>query len=144
MSITSANAILTLSQPVLFPSGPVQIQDFSSNDITRMDGARILEHQMGVDGILSFGFVFVERMQDISLKAASPSVAFFDTIMTQQVAAVDVYTLTGTLILPSIKKKFNLVKGGLETYAPIPDVAKTLQPQRFRIVWEKVIPIPTN
>ena len=143
MSLTSANSVITLSQAILFPTG-FQLQNFSSNDITRMDGARILEHQMGVDGVLSFGFVWVERMQDISLKADSSSISFFDTISTQQEAAQDVYPLNGTLILPSIKKMFNLVNGGLETYPPIPDVAKSLQPQRFRIVWNRVVPIPTS
>lgn len=143
MSLTSANAVLTLSQAILFPI-PQQIQDFSSNDITRMEGARVLEHQMGVDGVLSFGFVWAERMQDISLKASSASVAFFDTISTQQEAAMDVYPLSGTLILPALKKMFTLINGGLETYPPIPDVAKTLQPLRYRLVWNRVVPVPTN
>lgn len=143
MSLTSANSIITLSQAILFPT-PIQLQNYAADDITSMGGARILEHQMGVDGVLSFGFVWVERTQEISIKADSASISFFDTINTQQEAAQDVYPLSGTLILPSLGKMFNLINGGLETYPPIPAVRRTLQPQRFSIVWNRVVPIPMS
>ncbi len=143
MSITSANAVLTLAQATLFPS-PIQIQQFATDDITDIEAARVLEHQMGVDGVLSFGFVWAERMQDISLKADSPSVAFFDTINAQQEAVQDVYPLNGTIIIPSLGKMYTMVNGGLETYKPMPGLKKTAQPLRYRIVWNRVISVPTR
>lgn len=142
-TLTSANAVLTLSQAVLFPT-PQQLQDFAADDITDIEAVRILEHQMGVDGVLSFGFVWAERMQEITLKGSSTSNAFFDTINTQQEAAQDVYPLSGTILIPGIKTGFNLVNGGLETYKPMPAVRKILQPRRYRIVWNRVQPFPTN
>lgn len=143
MSITTANATLTLSQATLFPT-PVQIQQFATDDITDIEAARILEHQMGVDGVLSFGFVWVERMQEISLKADSPSIAFFDAISAQQEAVQDVYPVNGTVIAPSLGKLWQLVNGGLETYKVMPALKKTAQPQRFRFVWNKVIVFNTR
>lgn len=143
MSLTSANSVISLSQATLFAS-PVTLQGYAADDITGMDAARIVEHQMGVDGVLSFGFVWVERTQEISLKADSPSIAFFDAINTQQEAVQDVYPLNGTILLPAVGKMFNLINGALETYKPMPDVKKLLQPQRFRIVWNKVTAIPTR
>lgn len=142
-TLTAANSIITLSQATLFTT-PVQLQDFAADDVTSMEGARTLEHQMGVDGVLTFGFVWVERMQEISLKGSSPSNDFFDTINTQQEAAQDVYPLSGTLILPSLGRMWNLINGGLELYPPIPAVRKTVQPRRYRIVWNRVVPIPTS
>lgn len=141
MSITSANAIITLVQPILFPT-PQQLQNFSVDEITDIDEVEVLEEQMGVDGILSFGFVWVPRRQRIMLKADSPSIDFFDTIMLQQQAVQDVYALGGEITFPSVGKKYDLVNGGLKNYKPIPRAARTLQPQSFQIIWNQVLPSP--
>ena len=143
MSLTAANAIIALSQPVLFPT-PQQLQGFAADDVTDMDPAKVLEHLMGVDGVLSFGFVWVERVQNIMLQANSASTAFFDTINTHQEAVQDVYPLNGTVILPAIGLMFNLINGGLETYNPMPKVQKIIRPRTFRLVWGKVVPTPIN
>jgi hypothetical protein len=143
MSLTSANAIITLSQAVLFPT-PFQIAQFAADDVTGMPDVTILEDQMGVDGVLSFGFVWVPREQEITLKADSPSVAFFDAISVQQEAVQDVYPLNGTILLPSIGKLFNLINGGLRRYKPMPDVKKILQPLRYGILWNRVVPSNTR
>lgn len=143
MSITSANATLSLFQSTLFPT-PVQIQQFATDDIADIESATILERQMGVDGVLSFGFVWTERLMEVTLKADSPSVAFFDTINAQQEAIQDVYPLNGTIIVPAIGKMYNLVNGGLQQYKPMPGIKKVLQPQRFQLVWNRVLAIPTR
>lgn len=143
MSLSGANATITLSQSTLFPT-PQQIQGFAADDITDIESAKILEHLMGVDGVLSFGFVWAERMQEITLQADSVSNDFFDTINTQQEAVQDVYPLSGTIILPAIGLKFNLINGGLETYKPFPATKKILQPRKYRIVWNRVTPALTG
>jgi hypothetical protein len=140
-TITSANTVLTLSQPILFPT-PVQIQQFAADDVTDTDQVRNVEALMGVDGTLSFGFVFAPIMQNISLQANSPSIGFFDTLYAQTLAAEDVYTLQGTIIFPAISKKYNLQNGAMTDYKPTPDAKRTLQPQRFRITWNSVLPSP--
>lgn len=142
MSITSANAVLTLSQAILFPT-PIQLQGFAADDIYDVDSIKSVEDSMGVDGVLSFGFVFVAVPQNISLQADSDSNDFFDTIWTQMQAAEDVYPLNGTIILPGISTKFAMVNGGLTGYKPIPDAKKTLQPRRYQITWNKVFPQPS-
>lgn len=143
MSISSANASLVLSQATLFPT-PVQIQQFATDDISDIEAATVLEEQMGVDGVLSFGFVWAERMMEVSLKADSPSVAFFDSINAQQEAVQDVYPLNGIINLPSIGKQYNLINGGLKTYKVMPAIKKTLQALRYRLVWNKVVVFNTR
>lgn len=139
MSLTGANSVITLSQATLFPT-PQQLQGFAADDVTDMDAAKILEALMGVDGVLSFGFVWVERMQEITLQADSASNSFFDAISTQQEAVQDVYPLSGTVILPAIGLKFILINGALETYKPMPQVQKIIKPRKYRVVWNKVTP----
>jgi hypothetical protein len=141
MSLTGANAIITISQPTLFPT-PQQIQGFAADDVTDMEPAKILEHLMGVDGNLSFGFVWMERMQEITLQADSASNSIFDQINNQSQAVQDVYPLNGTVILKGIGLMFILVNGGLETYKPMPKVGKIIGPRKYRIVWNKVTPVP--
>lgn len=141
MSITSANAVLTISQPILFPV-PVQLQGFAADDIYDFEQVRTLEALMGVDGVLSFGFVFAERLQNITLQADSLSNNVFDTIMTQQIAAKDAYPLNGTIILEGIQTMFNMTNGGLLMYNPAPAAKRVLQPRRFQVVWNQVFPAP--
>lgn len=142
MSLTAANAIITLSQPTLFPT-PQQLQGFDTDEVTDIESATILQHVMGVDGILSFGFVWAERLQSITLKADSASNAFFDIVNAQQEAVQDVYPLSGTIVLPAIGQKYALINGGLESYKPIPRVQKILRSRTYRIVWGRVVTGPT-
>jgi len=141
--LTAANAVITLSQSTIFPA-PQQLQGFAADDVTDMEQAKILDHVMGVDGVLSFGFVYVERMQNITLQGDSASNAFFDVIMRQQIAAQTAYLLTGIILLPAINLQFNCTNGGLETYNPMPAVRKLIQPRKYRVVWGQVIPAPVN
>lgn len=143
MSITSANTVLTLSQTTLFPT-PVRIQGFAADDVYDLDQVQLVEESMGVDGVLSFGFVFTARRQTISLQADSASNSFFDTIMLQQQAALDVYPLTGQILLPGISTKFNMINGALRDYNPGPSAKKTLQRRSFIVVWNTILPAPSS
>lgn len=140
-TITSANAVLTLTQAILFPT-PVQIQQFAADDIYDMDQVRTVEALMGVDGVLSFGFIWVARTQNITLQANSPSNQFFDTLNAQEEATQDVYPLSGQITLPGISTKFNMINGAMTAYSPAPAAKRTLQPRRFQIMWNRVAPSP--
>jgi hypothetical protein len=139
MSLSAANSIIRLSQPTLFPTAQ-EIQGYAADDVTDMPAVKILEHLMGVDGFLSFGFVNVERMQEITLQADSASNSVFDIINNAQQAIQDVYPLSATIILPGIGLKFSCVNGGLETYKPMPQVQKIYRPRKYTIVWNTVTP----
>jgi hypothetical protein len=140
--ITSADAILTMTQPTLFPN-PQQIQNFGADDVYDTDQIRTLEAMMGVDGALSFGFVFVPVLQNYTLMADSPSITrFFDVVYTQQRAAKTTYPLSGLIILPSLGKKYIMTNGGLSNYKVAPDAKRVLQAQKFQITWESIVPSP--
>jgi hypothetical protein len=141
MSITSADAIITLSQPLLF-STPQQLQGFAADDIFRYASIKAGEVKMGVDGILSAGFIFVEVPQTFMLQADSPSNAFFDTLFTQEQATKAKYPISGVVLLPSISTKWTSAKGFLTDYEPAPAAKKTLEPRSFVITWERIAPSP--
>lgn len=140
--ITSANASLILTCPGVF-SAPQVIQGFATDDIYSVDPLEIAETMMGVDGGLSGGMVYNPVVVGYSLMAGSPSIPVFDQIYTQSRANEAVYFMQGTIKLTSINMKFNLINGLLVTYPPVPDGKKLLQPRKFTVRWESVIPVGT-
>jgi hypothetical protein len=138
-TITAANAIFTLSISDLFPA-PQRLQGFAADDIFDTDAIESAETLMGVDGVLSAGFVFVPVKQSISLQADSASNNLFETWWTTQQSVQDIFFASGIVILPGISKKFTMTQGALTTYAPTPGVKKLLQTRKYGITWQSVIP----
>ena len=138
-TITGATAIVMLSINQLFPD-PQQLQGFAVDDVFDNDAIESAETLMGVDGIMSAGFVFVPVEQRFALQADSPSVQFFDFWWSSNQQQQDLFFASGTTFLPSLQKKWNMVKGVLISYKPLPDAKKLLQPQRFGIRWQSIIP----
>lgn len=141
-SITSANAVFMLSISSLYVT-PQQIQGYSADDIFSTDPLESAEVLMGVDGVLSAGFVYVPIKQSVMLQADSPSNDIFDYWWTSQQQQKDVYFANALITLTSIGKKYQLVQGVLSTYPAMPDAGKTLKPRRYAITWQTVLPSPT-
>jgi hypothetical protein len=141
MSLTAANATIFFNLPALFPA-PFQIQGFSADEV--MDAAEVegAETSMGVDGILSGGYINVPFEQGYTLQADSPSVVFFDQWFYQQKAILDTLNPTAVITMPSLGKQWNMTKGFLLGYKPMPDLKKIAQPQKFRVRWESALPSP--
>jgi hypothetical protein len=140
-TITSADVTLTLYQPILFPT-PQQIQGFSADDIFDIPAIKSIEATMGVDGVLSAGFVFVAINWMVTLQADSASNLIFDTIWTQQQATRSTYPLSGFIKIPSVATKITLTTGFLESYK-LPSGKKTLQPRQYGMLFQNVAPAAT-
>ena len=138
-SITSANAILIITIPLVFPV-PQQLQGFAADDIYDIAQVKPTETMMGADGKLSGGRVPVPKVQTISFQADAASNDVFHTWNSQQEASGDVYIATGMVLLTAISKKFVQNVGYLTGYKPAPAGKKTLQPSTYEITWETVIP----
>jgi hypothetical protein len=76
------------------------------------------------------------------LMADSPSIAFFETIFSYQQQGKTVYPLSGMILLPSLSKKYIMTNGGLSGYKPVPDAKRVLQPMKFAVTWQSVLPAP--
>ncbi len=140
-TLTAADVVLTITQPTLFPV-PQQLQGFAADDVFDVDTIQSAETVMGVDGVLSGGFVFAAVPMNIALQADSLSNDVFDIWWTQMQAAKTTYPVTGLAILPAIGKKFDMVNGLLTGYPPIPSAKRILQARRFQITWGRLIPSP--
>lgn len=138
-SITSANAILMFAISGLFDT-PLQLQQFAADDIFTTNPVQTVQTAMGMDGYLAAGFVYVPITLTISLQANSPSNDIFDEWQIAQRTAQDIYLAQATVQLPSIGKKWTMNNGVCSSWPSMPSAARTLQPRRYEITWESVIP----
>lgn len=140
-SLTSANAIITITIPGLFNT-PQQLQGFSADNVYDMAVQEVVQTAMGVDGILSGGFVFNPVEQTFDLQADSNSNNIFELWAATQKQIKDVLTANGATTLPSVGKSYIATKGFLISLPPAPAAAKILQPRRYMIRWESILAVP--
>jgi hypothetical protein len=136
-SITSANAIFTLAIQGLF-NFPIQLQGFAADDISDTEAIQAGEVLMGVDGVLSSGFVFEPIKQTISIQADSISNNVFEAWYQAERQASDKYWASGQIHYPAIGKHYTLTNGVLTVFPAISDAKKVLQPRKYVITWESV------
>ncbi len=141
MDITSANSVLMIGAGTVYPS-PQQIQDFAADDIFDIETLRVGEIMMGVDGLLSAGFVFEAVTQTIRLMAGSPSGVVFDTIYQYERTNVLKVQLNAVFKFPSLGIMFTSQKGYMTTYKPMSDARRILQPRSFAFAWESFVASP--
>lgn len=137
--ITGANATFIITIPTIF-SIPQTLQGFAADDVFGTEPLDSVETRIGVDGLLSAGFVFKEVKLGINLQADSPSNQIFDVWWAQMQAQRATFVAQGVVILPALKTKWVLVNGFLTRYQPIPTVKKLVDPKRFEITWESISP----
>lgn len=140
-SITGSTAVYQLAVGGLFNT-PQRLQGFAADDVWSTPAVQSAEVLMGVDGVMSAGFVFVPIVQSISIQADSDSGILFDEWWAAQQAAEDIYFANATVVLKALGQKWNMNRGVLTSYAPIPDVKKLIQPRKFEITWNGMSPAP--
>lgn len=140
-TLTVANSVIMMMIPDLFPV-PQQLQGYAADDVMTTEPVDSVETVMGLDGLLSAGWMPTPKIWTIVLQADSPSTFMFDTWQQSQEAAKDAFTADAFIELPAIGRLYTLTKGYLTNYAAMPDARKILQPRRFRITWESIIGAP--
>lgn len=141
MSITSSNSIVMISIPGLFDV-PQLLQGYSADDVFSTESINSAELSMGVDGVMSAGFVFVPIKQTFTLQADSLSNLLFDILYQSQQSIQEIYRIDGIIILPALFRKWSCRRGVLSNYPPLPDAGKTLKPRAFDITWESISGAP--
>lgn len=140
-SLTAANAIITITIPGLFNT-PQQLQGFSADNVYDMAVQEVVQTAMGVDGILSGGFVFNPVEQTFDLQADSLSNDIFEIWAANQAQQKDVFTANGETTLPSLSKSYVSTKGFLISLPPAPAAGKILQARRYMIRWQSILAVP--
>jgi hypothetical protein len=138
--ISAANASITLVIPPLFTT-PQTLIGFQVDDVYDLDEIESVETLMGVDGVLSGGWVWKPQPQRIMLQADSPSNRVFDVWYSQMAATGNTYPATGIIRLPQIGLKMIQAVGRLTGYK-LPGAKRLIQPRTYRLTWQSVLPAP--
>lgn len=144
-TLTAANTVIVFTVNGLF-NAPFQLQGFAADDIFSTEPVTSVETLIGVDGILSAGFVPTEKKMNITFQADSPSNVIMEAWQTAQEIAREAFVANGFVTIPSIGRLFTCTQGYLTTYPPTPDVRRILQPRRYGLTWQSIIgaPIPNG
>jgi hypothetical protein len=142
-NITSANAVLILTVPLILPA-PIQLVGFATRDIFTVSRTKPTETRMGVDGFFTGGFIYVEKPMTLSFNPASPSPAAFDAWNDGQETALIAAPAFMTVTLTGIGRTFNCNNGFLTGYAAIADAKETLQDRSFEITWGTIRGAPVG
>lgn len=140
-TITSSNSSLILSIDGLFPVDQ-PIQGYAADDAFQHAAFEIVETRMGVDGVLSGGFVPAEKTLEITLQPDSPSIFIFDFWYQAQVAAREAILGNIFIAMPSIGKQFALTTMFLKEGQALPSAKKVLDPQKYTVGFQDVFGSP--
>ncbi len=140
-TLTSANSILMIGVAGLYTT-PQRLQGFADGDAYAIDAVDVSESLMGVDGIMSSGWIPQIKTMNVTLQGDSASNTFFEAWYAAQEAAREIYPAFGTIIQDSVGRAYALTNGVLANYTPLSDAKKILQPRRFVIRFGSVIGAP--
>ena len=141
-TLTIANSVIMLGINSVYPT-PVQLQQYAADDVFDFEEIEVAETVMGVDGLLSGGFVFSKIPWSITLASNSPSCQVFDNWYAfQKAPGSDIVTATANILLPGLGYKWALFNGFLTKYSPAPSAKKLAQPRKFTIEWNSITPAP--
>lgn len=142
MDLTSANSEFTLLVPSVFPA-PQPIQGYATDDAFATPEVEIAQVVKGVDGRMSGAFVPFIVTQTVNLQADSDSIDdTFEAWLSAMVSARATYFASGFLVIPAIKKQYELINGLLTRVTPAPAGKKILQSQQYQIMWDRYIASP--
>ena len=140
-TLTNANSSFLLSVRNLFPV-PQKMQGYATDDSFATNDVQPMQVMMGVDGMLSGGFVPYPTEVTFTLQADSPSLAMFDVVLEAQKAQKEGFLFDGTGIIQGTGEKYAMTKGFLTNATPMATGKKTLQPRKFTITFESVTKAP--
>ncbi|ELN4045785.1 TPA: hypothetical protein MM157_005334 [Klebsiella variicola subsp. variicola] len=138
-NITAADTIIELVIAELYPSG-FNLVEFEAQNIFEMGDTDMAEYQRTADGKLLGGFVYGDLSWTFHLAASSPSIKYIDNWQNTQIATRSVLRANGTVIQPSLGKKYIMTNGILQRARRMPSAGRVLQPVTGLIQWETVTP----
>lgn len=141
-TLTSANSVMQLVVPGLYDT-PQELQGYAADDIFSVGQVSSAESSMGLDGVLSFGWIPQIKQLTLMLQANSPSIPLMDQWIDAQEQAREVFPCSMTISVSGVNMIYNCINGGMTSQTLLPDAKKTLQPRSFVISFGKIQGQPT-
>ena len=116
-----------------------RLETFDDDDMVSTNAIKLIESGISADGKFWTGIIYEKTNLEVTLKAFSPSAAFFDQVYTAQRANQKSYPIVGEILFPSIGKSYTLPEFALEDYSPMPNAKRILQSQKYTLVGSGLI-----
>lgn len=142
-TITAANSVYLLTIPGLYSTAQL-LQGYATDDAFATEAVDTAEVVKGVDGNMSAGFVPYLTKQTLMLQADSNSQEIFENWLAAMLEAREVLYANATLSIPSLERKYAMIKGVLTNVQATPSAKKTMQPRPWIITWDRIDPAPGN
>jgi hypothetical protein len=136
-SITSANASMTMTAAGLF-TAPQQIYQFDVDDMFDSEAVENGQIEKGVDGYIAAGWLPTQPKLNLSLRANSPSVGFFDLLFQTEQQSQSKILLQGVISVPAISTQYNLLNGYLMNFMHLAPAKKVLQGRKYVLVLDDI------
>lgn len=134
MDITSANSVMTIQAEEIIPN-PVQLQNFSTDQLATVDEQALAEARMGVDGGLAVGYTPQPFNFSFMLEANSPSQVHMFNLSAATRANRRTYDVTITIDCPSLKQRYIFERGALINVSVMPNPKKTHEPTTWKFTF---------
>lgn len=134
-TLTTANSAFTLAARGVFPV-PFKLEGYATDDSFAVDDVSPGEVHMGVDGNLSAGYVPYITQITFMFQGDSPSLDYFDTIISAQKSQREMVIFDGTGLIQGTQEKYAMTKGFLTSFTPASSGKKTLQPRKFTLSFQ--------
>lgn len=135
MTITSANATVTLRVPGLYES-PVTLEGFQTDAIVSPAQVNPVVAEMGADGHMSVGWVPTVKAVTFAFAADSPSRQVMEDWYSTQEALREVMLCEVEAVLPSVNRKYTGLRGALTAAQPGVNAQQTLRGSSFTVTFE--------
>ena len=137
MDITSANTTMTFQADGVITT-PVQLQNFSTDQLATIDEQVVAEARMGVDGGLAVGYTPQPFNFSFTLEANSPSQIYMFNLAAAIRANRCTYDVTITLDCPSLKQRYIFERGALINASVMPNPKKVHEPTTWKFTFASV------
>jgi len=142
-TLTSANSVLMLTVPGLYDT-PQQIQGYAADNIFSVGQVSSAETSMGLDGILSSGWIPQIKAMTITLQANSETVPVMEQWVSSQEQARENYGCSLTVSIPALGIAYSCTNGFLTSQTLLPDAGKKLAPRSFVLSFGSIQPQSTS
>ena len=135
-TITSANSVFIISAGTLYTNQ--QLQGFMADRAFETSDADIAELVMGVDGVLSAGWIPYMVAQTIYIMPDSPSQQIFEDAVEYERTTQTKLVWQGQINLPSISRSYTCTNGYLTRMKAVPDAMRVLAGRGYTITWNTI------
>ena len=136
LDLSVSGITLTLAVPGVVSSTP--LVGYAPDDLYTIEDRDTGETMMGLDGVLSGGYVPAAVIITFKQMANSLTESFFDNWAAAEDQAFVKYPGSAIIVYPGLSKQAILTNGFLRARKPLPDAAKLLQPQTHRVEFQSI------